>query len=69
MITKEMSITDIVFDYPEVIHVFQKYGMGCVGCMAASYEDLNAGAVVHGIDADQLVADLNAAVEDSNPNV
>ena len=68
MITKEMSITDIVFDYPEVMPVFQKYGMGCVGCMAAQMVDLNQGAEVHGIDADQLVADLNAAIYPDNPN-
>lgn len=68
MITKDMSITDIVFDYPEVMYVFQKYGMGCIGCMAAQFEDLNQGAVVHGIDADRLVADLNAAVDENNPN-
>ena len=68
MITKEMSITDIVFDYPEVMPVFQKYGMGCIGCMSARFEDLGQGAEVHGIDPDQLVADLNAAVDEDNPN-
>ena len=67
MITKEMSITDIVFDYPEVIPVFAKHGMGCVGCVSAQYEDLGQGAEVHGIDADLLVADLNAAVDANNP--
>ena len=69
MITKEMSITEIVFDFPEVIPVFRKYGMGCIGCSAARYEDLRQGAEVHGIDTDQLVADLNAAVDEDNPNV
>ena len=67
MITKEMSITDIVFDHPEVMPVFAKYGMGCVGCMVARYEDLDQGATVHGIDVDLLVADLNAAVEELRP--
>ena len=69
MITKDMSITDIVFDYPEVMPVFQKYGMGCIGCMAAQFEDLNQGAEVHGIDADLLIADLNAAIDVDNPNL
>ena len=63
MITKDMNITEIVYAHPEVIPVFQSYGMGCVGCMAARFEDLNQGAMVHGIDPDQLVADLNAALE------
>ena len=62
MITKDMSITDIVFQHPEVMAVFAEYGMGCIGCMAARYENLGQGAEVHGIDPDQLVADLNAAM-------
>ncbi|MCL1805041.1 MAG: DUF1858 domain-containing protein [Clostridiales bacterium] len=62
MITKDMSITDIVFQHPEVMSVFAEYGMGCIGCMAARFENLGQGAEVHGIDADQLVADLNAAM-------
>ena len=63
MITKEMSITDIVLDHPEVVPVFMKHGMGCVGCMSAQYESLDQGAEVHGIDVELLVADLNAALE------
>jgi len=62
MITSEMSITDIVNEYPQVLSVFREYGMGCIGCMAARFENLAQGAEVHGIDIDQLVADLNAAI-------
>ena len=68
MITKEMSITDIVFDFPEVVPVFMKHGLGCIGCMAAQYESLSQGAEVHGIDADLLVADLNAAIDEAKLN-
>jgi hybrid cluster-associated redox disulfide protein len=63
MITKEMPITDIVMNFPEVVPVFREYGLGCIGCMAARFENLDQGAQVHGIDIEQLVADLNAAVE------
>lgn len=63
MITKDMSITDIVMNHPEVLTVFREYGMGCIGCLAARFETLGQGAEVHGIDVDQLVDDLNAALE------
>ncbi|MDR1194524.1 MAG: DUF1858 domain-containing protein [Peptococcaceae bacterium] len=63
MITKEMAITDIVINYPEVMPVFQDYHMGCIGCMAAQFENLGQGAEVHGIDVERLVADLNAAID------
>lgn len=31
MITKDMSITDIVEKYPQTVEVFQRYGMHCFG--------------------------------------
>lgn len=61
-ITKDMGIIDIVQQYPETLQVFQKYGLGCIGCAAARFENLEAGAKVHGIDVDDFIADLNAAV-------
>ena len=61
-ITKEMGIIDVIQNYPETIEVFQKYGFGCIGCAAARFENLEAGAKVHGIDVNKMVEDLNAAV-------
>lgn len=61
-VTKEMSIIDIVQNYPETMEVFARYGLGCIGCAAARFENLEAGARVHGIDPDKLVADINAAI-------
>lgn len=31
LITKDMTITEIVSQYPETVGVFQEYGMGCFG--------------------------------------
>ena len=62
-VTKDMGILDIVQQYPQSVAVFQKYGMGCLGCAAARFENLEAGAKVHGVDPDELVAHLNAALE------
>ena len=60
-ITKDMGLLDIIQNYPETIEVFQKYGFGCLGCAAARFENLEAGAKVHGIDPDKMVQDLNEA--------
>ena len=62
LITKDMTITDIVSEYPQTISVFQQYGMGCFGWMAARFENLEQGAQAHGIDVDAMVKDLNAAI-------
>jgi len=64
-ITKDMSIIDIVQTCPDSIQVFQKYGLGCIGCAAARFENLEAGAKVHGIDVDAMVKELNELAESS----
>ena len=61
-VTKEMSIIDIVQDHPESVEIFAKYGLGCIGCAAARFENLEAGAKVHGFDPDEMVADINALI-------
>lgn len=61
-ITKEMGIMDIVQNYPETVEVFQKFGMGCIGCAAAHFENLEAGAKVHGIDLDAMLDAMNEIV-------
>ena len=62
-VTKDMGIIEIVQAHPEAAMVFQKYGMGCLGCAAARFENLEAGAKVHGFDVDAMVNDINAAIE------
>lgn len=61
-VTKDMGILEIAQNHPEAIEVFQKYGMGCLGCAAARFENLEAGAKVHGFDVEQMVNDINAAI-------
>ncbi|MBE7702716.1 MAG: DUF1858 domain-containing protein [Cyanobacteria bacterium SIG28] len=63
-VTKDMGILDIVQQYPQAVEVFQRYGMGCLGCAAARFENLEAGAKVHGFDVDQMVDDINELIEE-----
>ena len=62
-VTKEMSIIEIVQNYPQALEVFAKYGLGCIGCAAARFENLEAGAKVHGVDPEQMVAEINALID------
>ena len=62
MINKNMSIEDIVRKHPETIPIFERYGLGCVGCQAALIENIEQGAEVHGIDVVALIDDLNKVV-------
>lgn len=62
-VTKEMGIIEIVQQYPEALSVFQKYGLGCIGCAAARFENLEAGAKVHGVNPDVMVQEINDLIE------
>lgn len=61
-VTKEMSIIEIVQNYPEALPIFAKYGLGCIGCAAARFENLEAGAKVHGVDPEQMVKEINELI-------
>ncbi|UCF49547.1 MAG: DUF1858 domain-containing protein [Thermoplasmatales archaeon] len=58
-ITEEMNIREVIEKHPEVTAVFAKYNMGCIGCIAASFEKIKDIAVVHGVDVKQFVKELN----------
>ncbi|MEN6413699.1 MAG: DUF1858 domain-containing protein [Veillonellales bacterium] len=61
-ITKEMSITEVVQKHPQTVEIFRNHGMGCLGCAAARFENIEQGASAHGIDIEALIADLNKTV-------
>lgn len=63
-VTKDMSIIEIIQTYPQTIEVFAKNGLGCIGCAAAKFENLEAGAKVHGLDPDKLIEEINEVIED-----
>ena len=66
-ITKDILILDLVEQNPDLAQVLtEDYGFHCVGCMAASMETLEQGALVHGMDEDQIdkmVEELNKKLE------
>jgi hybrid cluster-associated redox disulfide protein len=61
-IVKTMSIGEVVQTYPQTIEVFLKHGLMCFGCAIARFENVEQGAVAHGINVEALMKDLNAAV-------
>lgn len=61
-INKEMKIEEILQNHPETVEIFLKHGFHCLGCAAASFENLKEGAKAHGIDTDKLVGELNEII-------
>ncbi|MDW7650794.1 MAG: DUF1858 domain-containing protein [Bacillota bacterium] len=58
-ITKDMTIADVLRQKPAAAQVLMRHGMHCLGCATASGETIAQAAVVHGIDLDKLLAQLN----------
>lgn len=58
-INKNMIIHDIIQVDAEIIPILLDAGMHCVGCPSAQGESLEMAAMVHGINADELEANIN----------
>lgn len=62
-IHKDMFIVDVLELDEDLIPVFFAHGLHCIGCMLAHGETLEQAAMVHNIDLDLLLMDLNDAYE------
>ena len=59
-VTKTMTIGELLQVAPQTAPVLMEVGMHCLGCPASQGESLEEAAMVHGIDADLLIAKINA---------
>lgn len=58
-VTKETIIGDILDAAPDTAPFFFEIGMHCLGCPASRGESIEDACLVHGTDADTLVAKIN----------
>lgn len=63
-VIKSMTFNEVLDMGPQAVQVFVKYNMGCVGCAAAKFESIEQGAKAHGVNLDDLLRDLNEALND-----
>lgn len=63
MVTKDMTIAQVIEVDNKLAGVLMAYGMGCIGCAMASGETIEEACEVHGIDADELMTALNNFLE------
>lgn len=65
-ITKKSSLGDVINNYPETEEVFKKYfGSGCFTCPGSKMEDIAFGAMMHNMDPEVIVKELNEAIENA----
>ena len=58
-ISKEMIIGDILNEAPDMGAVLMAAGMHCLGCPSSQMETIEEAAMVHGIEPDALVKEIN----------
>ena len=59
MITKDMTIGEVIKINESKAEVLMSFGMGCVGCPSAQAETIEESAYVHGIKLEELLEALN----------
>ncbi len=58
-IKKESTIQEILNTYPQTMKFFNDLNMSCGGCFAVNFDTLENGALMHGMDINQLISQLN----------
>ena len=61
-ITKDTIIGDILDIAPETAPVFFSIGMHCLGCPASRGETVEEACMVHGVDVNELLAQVNKLI-------
>ncbi len=65
-VTKDSIIGEVLDFDPETAKFFLEIGMHCLGCPSARGESIEMACEVHGTNADELVAKINAFLESKN---
>ena len=61
-ITKDTIIGDILDIAPDTAPIFLSIGMHCLGCPSSRGETVEQACMVHGVDVEDLLEQLNATV-------
>ncbi|MCI9016393.1 MAG: DUF1858 domain-containing protein [Clostridia bacterium] len=59
-IQKDMKIGELLEVAPEKAEILLNAGMHCLGCPASQEETLEEACMVHGIEVEELLKELNA---------
>ncbi len=59
VITKKTTIDQIITHYPETKKFFNDLQMSCSTCFAVKFDTLENGALMHGMDVNDLITRLN----------
>ena len=59
VITREMTLAEIIEKKPGSAEKLTGMGLGCVGCHFSAFDTLENGANIHGMDVNEILDELN----------
>lgn len=57
--SKDMLISEIIYSNKQAANVLSSFGMGCLGCPASQAESISDACLVHGLDVEEVLNELN----------
>ena len=63
-IAKNMLISDVLKVDEDIAAILIQNGMGCIFCPASQMESVEEACFVHGIDADDVIEQINEHLQD-----
>ncbi|MFN8497895.1 MAG: DUF1858 domain-containing protein [Anaerolineae bacterium] len=62
----DMTVEEILNQWPATVPVFMQHRMACVGCDLAGFETLAEAVAIYGLDLTAFLAELSNAI---NPTI
>ena len=62
-IKKDVLVSQLVAEHPELVEPMMTMGLHCISCYASQMETLEEASMVHGLNPDDVVEDLNDFLE------
>lgn len=65
IITKDTPVKELIDEHPDVQEILMEYGLHCAGCSFSEFDTLEDGAMMHGLDdedMDLMIKDVNEIV-------
>lgn len=58
-INKDTKIGELMDEAPEKVDILLQAGMHCIGCPASQDETIEEACMVHGIDVEEIIEEIN----------
>lgn len=64
-VDRQMTLGEVVKQFPAAAGVMMKYGLHCIGCHVATWETVEQGAMAHGMTPDTIdtmIQEINSTI-------